>query len=135
MAMMGNGDARVAAKRQTGWTMKTMLAKVPWLEVALVATSLSLVFQLFPAVGTALLDLVDIRNWSRTTWFVVNVGFVAVLLAVRFTPTVRLIGWYERVADALRWRNRLSRKARAAFKATLEERQLARELAAARKHQ
>lgn len=49
----GDTDARVAAKRQTGWTMKTMLAKVPWLEVALVATSLSLVFQLFPAVGTA----------------------------------------------------------------------------------
>ena len=42
--------------------MKTMLAKVPWLEIALVATSISLTLQLFPAVGTALLDLVDIRN-------------------------------------------------------------------------
>ena len=114
--------------------MKTMLAKVPWLEIALVATSMSLTLQLFPAVGTALLDLVDVRNWSRTTWFIVNLGFVAVLLAVRFMPTVRVIGWYERVADALRWRNRLSRQERAAFKAKLEERQLARDLAAARQH-
>jgi len=115
--------------------MKTILARLPWLEIALVATSISLTLQLFPAVGTALLDLVDVRNWSRTTWFAVNVGFVAVLLAVRFTPTVRVIGWHERVADALRWRNRLSRQERAAFKAKFEERQLARELAAARKHQ
>jgi hypothetical protein len=114
--------------------MKSMLAKLPWLEVALVATSISLVLQLFPAVGTALLDLLDVRNWSRSTWFVVNLGFVGLLLIVRFTPTVRLIAWYERIADAFRWRNRLTRKERAAFKAKLEERQLARELAAARKH-
>jgi len=115
--------------------MKTMLAKVPWLEIALVATSISLTLQLFPAVGTGVLELLDVRNWSRTTWFVVNLGFVGLLLAVRFTPRVRLVAWYERISDALRWQNRLSRKERAAFKAKLEERQLARELAAARKHQ
>ena len=114
--------------------MKSMLARLPWLEVALALTSISLVLQLFPAVGTGVLELLDVRNWSRTTWFVVNLGFVGLLLAVRFTPTVRAIAWYERVSDAFRWRNRLSRKERAALKAKLEERQLARELAAARKH-
>jgi len=115
--------------------MKSILARLPWLEIALALTSISLVLQLFPAVGTGVLELLDVRNWSRTTWFVVNLGFVGLLVAVRFTPTVRLIAWYERVADAFRWRNRLTRKERAAFKAKLEERQLARELAAARKHQ
>jgi hypothetical protein len=118
--------------------MKPSLSKLPWLEIALGLTTLSLVAQLFPgpaaAAGSFLLGLLDVREWSRTTWFVANLLFVALLVGVRFAPALKVGPWVERVAEAFRFRNRLSRKERAAFKAKLEERQLARELAEVRKH-
>lgn len=77
---------RVVARR---WrTMKLTLAKLPWLEIALAVTSLALVLQLFPSIGTWILNQLDVREWSRTTWFVCNALFVAVLVAVRFVPDV-----------------------------------------------
>jgi|APCry1669189000_1035189.scaffolds.fasta_scaffold00490_12 TctA family transporter len=69
-------------------TMKLTLAKLPWLEIALAVTSLALVLQLFPSIATCILNQIDVRNWSRTTWLVCNALFVAVLVSVRFVPNV-----------------------------------------------
>jgi hypothetical protein len=68
--------------------MRITLAKLPWLEIALAVTSLALVLQLYPAIGAWILSQIDVRTWSRTTWFVCNAVFVAVLVAVRFVPDV-----------------------------------------------
>ena len=80
----------VCGRVVAGWwrTMKLTLAKLPWLEIALAVTSLALVLQLFPSIGTWILNQLDVREWSRTTWFVCNALFVAVLVAVRFVPDV-----------------------------------------------
>jgi hypothetical protein len=68
--------------------MRTTFAKLPWLEIALAVTSLALVLQLYPAIGTWILNQIDVRTWSRTTWFVCNAVFVSLLVAVRFVPDV-----------------------------------------------
>ena len=54
------------------------------LEVLLAVAGLALLLQLFPS----LLQLVDVRNWSRNTWMLVNVLAVLGLIAYRFAPEV-----------------------------------------------
>ncbi len=62
-----------------------------WLELLLALAMVALVLQLFPP----LLALANFRNWSRSTWFVVNTAVVLSLLTIRFGPD--LFGdWRER---------------------------------------
>ena len=57
---------------------------VAWLELLLILSILSLLVQLVPGLVEAL----DFRTWSRSTWIVVNVIIVSVLIGVRFLPDV-----------------------------------------------
>jgi hypothetical protein len=57
---------------------------------------LPFLFQLFPSLGS----LFNVRNWSRSTWFVMNASVVLALITVRFGPDL--------VAD---WRKRCQRLA------------------------
>ncbi len=62
-----------------------------WLELLLALAMVALVLQLFPP----LLVLVDFRNWSRSTWFAMNMVVVLALLTFRFGPDL-LSDWRGR---------------------------------------
>jgi hypothetical protein len=53
------------------------------------------VIQLFSAIWTSNLFATDYRNWSRTTWFVVNLLAVSILTAIRFGPDL-YENWQQR---------------------------------------
>ena len=57
-----------------------------WLEALLMLAIAALLFQLFPSWGSWLLSYIDVRNWSRSTWMIVNISGVVGLLAARFGP-------------------------------------------------
>ena len=81
------------------------------MEFLLVLAGVSLILQLFfPSVWWA---LVDVRQWSRLTWFLVNLGVVAALVAIRVAPDVRQAVAARR-AEAEKRRHRDERKQRAA---------------------
>jgi len=85
-----------------------------WLEFLLVLAAVSLILQLFlPSVWQALVGTLDVRNWSRLTWFLVNLGVVAALVAIRVAPDVRQAVAARR-AEAEKRRQRDERKRRAA---------------------
>jgi hypothetical protein len=63
--------------------------QVPWLEVAIAINALVLVFLLFPAAWYWLVGALDVRQWSRLTWFIANLIVVIVLLAIRYWPRKR----------------------------------------------
>jgi hypothetical protein len=56
------------------------------LEVLLVLAFLALFFQVFPSLWSGVLWALDMRNWSRGTWMVLNVVVVVFLFALRFGP-------------------------------------------------
>jgi hypothetical protein len=58
------------------------------LEALLVVTVAALVFQVFPTLWFGLLWIVDVRNWSRSAWFGLNLAVILGLFAVRFGPTL-----------------------------------------------
>lgn len=60
----------------------------PWLECLLGAAILSLTAQLLGANAGEWLAALDFRKWSRTTWFLANLVFVASLVGVRYGPAV-----------------------------------------------
>lgn len=66
-----------------------------WLEVLLALAFIALLFQVFPALWLGTLDVVDVRNWSRTTWFVLNVAGVVGLLVYKSWPDMRE-AWNDR---------------------------------------
>jgi hypothetical protein len=68
---------------------------VGWLELLLVLAVLALVFQVFPSLWFNLLWAMDVRNWSRTAWFAVNVAVLLFLFGVRFVPDL-VNNWQER---------------------------------------
>lgn len=49
------------------------------LEILVVLAFLALLFQVFPSLWNLLCGALDVRQWSRTTWMVMNV-VVALLL-------------------------------------------------------
>ena len=53
------------------------------LETWLVLTSVSLVFQLFPALFWGLLYAVDVRNWTWGVWVGIQVAVVAILIFLK----------------------------------------------------
>ena len=59
---------------------------IAWLELLMVLAIVSLVLQLFPAAWWWLVGIVDVRQWSRWTWFVVNLAVVVLLIAGRLAP-------------------------------------------------
>ena len=68
---------------------------VAWLELLLLLAALALLLQLWPALGAQFLRALDIRNWSSSIKFLANLGFVLVLVGIRFGPDF-LRDWRER---------------------------------------
>ena len=62
--------------------------RIGWLEVSLFAALVAFVFQLFPSLGRQLLAVADFRTWSPAMWFGSNLAAVAILVAVRFGPSL-----------------------------------------------
>lgn len=54
-----------------------------------------LVFQLFPNFYLSILSWIDLRKWSRSTWFFVNLVIVFLLVGIRIGPELHA-SWKER---------------------------------------
>jgi hypothetical protein len=102
---------------------------VAWLEILLVLAVLALVFQVFPQLWFSTLWALDVRNWSRGVWFVLNIGVVLVLFGIRYAPEVNQ-EWKRRRGNRIRHRTEddEQRKLR-------EERELYERMKEARKRQ
>ena len=57
-----------------------------WLECLFAIAVLVLAVQLLPGLWRVLLRTVDVRSWSRTMWFAMNIVVLVLLLAIRFSP-------------------------------------------------
>ena len=66
--------------------MRPIFSHIPWLELLLLATLLSLAGQLVPERGVRLLAALDMRTWSRTAWFLANLAVVVALVGFRYGP-------------------------------------------------
>jgi len=89
---------------------RSVRSGLAWLELLLAIAILSLILQLFPRLGQAL----DVRNWTRGVWFLVNGVVVIALILIRFAPD-----------QVLEWQSRRGRTA--ADRETLERQRAARE--------
>lgn len=56
------------------------------LELLLVLAFVSLLFQVFPSLWHGTLWIIDVRNWSRGVWMLLNAAVVFALFAIRFGP-------------------------------------------------
>ncbi len=79
----------------------------------LAVSTVALVFALVPPLWHSLVAAVDVRNWSRLTWFLANVVVVVILLGIRLAPEVKE-AVAAREAAAARRRKVAGRKQRAA---------------------
>jgi len=61
-------------------------AGIPWLESLIAVLTVSLVFQLWPALFWGLLWAIDVRNWS---WPVIIGAHVVVILALIYAKSFR----------------------------------------------
>ena len=69
---------------------KTRFESIDFLLIGfLVVSSVTLLFALFPALWQWLMAAIDVRNWSRMTWFVANVVVVVILLSIRLAPNIK----------------------------------------------
>lgn len=87
-------QAAAEANLRANQTIEQQPLRIPWLELALAAAVIGLGLQFFPSASAAAWRAIDVRNWSRTTWFVINVLAILLLVAVRFAPDIRL-AWKE----------------------------------------
>jgi hypothetical protein len=55
-------------------------------EFLLALMLLVLLLQLSQTLRSWLLSVIDLRHWSRTSWFIANLVMVVVLVAIRFGP-------------------------------------------------
>jgi len=60
--------------------------RMPWLEAGLGVAALVLTFQFFPSLAATTWQTLDLREWSRTTWFVANAFVLLLLCGIRFGP-------------------------------------------------
>jgi tetratricopeptide (TPR) repeat protein len=103
-------DALVAqSRRKVALPTDHVKRQVPWLETLLALAVFVLIVQLFPAVGTTVRRVIDIRHWSRAGWFIANILVVLLLCSLRF--------WSTAIDGIRRWRrgqlrDRRSQKAR-----------------------
>ena len=103
--------------------MRRLFSHIPWLELLLLATLLSLVVQLVPELGVRLLAALDMRTWSRTAWFLMNLAVVAALVGFRYGPE------WAKDWSAFCETRRLARRQRQLAIEKQQERELAHEIA------
>jgi len=78
----------------------------------LIVSSATLLFALLPALWYWLIAAIDVRNWSRLTWFLANVVVVVILLSIRLAPDIKEASAARQAAGARR-RKIAERKQRA----------------------
>jgi hypothetical protein len=61
---------------------------IAWLEVVLALSIVALLLQFFPGTWWMLLAAMDVRSWSSSVWFVLNISVVLVLVVIRFAPAL-----------------------------------------------
>jgi membrane protein implicated in regulation of membrane protease activity len=93
------------------------------LIAGIVVAAATALLAIFPSAWWALLAALDIRGWSRTTWFLLNLLVVVVLLGIRLVPALRVSFAAHRVEAAKR-----RRQAERAQKAADRKAQLARRI-------
>lgn len=64
------------------------LPAIPWLELTLLGAIALLVLQFLPAVGTRLLAAVDVTQWSRATWAMLNLYLLVGLMLFRYRSEI-----------------------------------------------
>lgn len=74
------------ARRKAEERLKRKPIRIPWLELILAIAAVALLFQFFPAVAATAWRIIDVRNWSRPTWFLVNLAGVVLLCVYRYAP-------------------------------------------------
>ena len=74
--------------------------RIPWLEAALCLAALVLALQLFPPLAAKVWQAIDVRHWSRLTWFAANVLLVLLLYVFRFGPDT-MKAWRKRKRNRL----------------------------------
>jgi len=71
-----------------------------WLELLLALAIILLLFQLFPSVPERILSGLDFRQWTRSTWFLLNAAILILLVVVRIGPTL-VDQWKSRQTNKL----------------------------------
>jgi hypothetical protein len=64
------------------------------IEILIIVAAGVLALQLSPALLESLLLSLDVRRWTRTTWFVANLTLLLILLAGRFGPDL-IASWHS----------------------------------------
>lgn len=82
------------------------------LELILVLAIISLLFQLFPSAWWWTVSVLDVRDWSRVTWFVANIVFLTVVVAVHVAPDIKRF-FAERKRSAVKRAKREQQKRKA----------------------
>jgi hypothetical protein len=59
---------------------------IAWLKLLFALAIVILIVQIYPGVLDDVLWAIDIRNWTRVAWFLVNLAVVGALVAIRFGP-------------------------------------------------
>jgi len=69
-----------------------------WLELLLAILFLVLMIQLLPRQTPRVAAMLDVRYWSRWTWFAFNLVAVLTMIAIRFGPDL-LQAWQSRQSE------------------------------------
>jgi hypothetical protein len=57
---------------------------IAWLELLVVLAAIAMFLQLFPSVLWDFVAALDVRAWSSSVWFGLNVAVVLILAGIRF---------------------------------------------------
>lgn len=66
-----------------------------WLELLLALAAVVLLMQMWPAFGSQVLWVLDVRNWPSSVKIIANLLFILVLVGIRIGPEL-LNQWRER---------------------------------------
>lgn len=87
-AIRSQREMEIAAVRRREIERRNRPIYIPWLEILLFAAGVALVLQFFPAIATRVWNSLDFRQWSRVTWFTLNILGLLFCLAFRFVNSI-----------------------------------------------
>lgn len=61
---------------------------MPWIGVLLALSLVAFLLQISPSLFQLLFSWSDVRDWSRSTWFVANLVLVLFFVGIRFGPEI-----------------------------------------------
>jgi len=98
------GKAKLAQIEKRESYRQSQAARVPWLEAILLVAVCTLLLQLFPSLGLAAQRVLNVRQWSRSTWFAANVLLLLFLCILYYGPSFRGILRSRKMRHATRLR-------------------------------